>query len=128
MLSIHVVPRVMYVFMGPSILHIVFFIIPELQKMMDSIASKQVEGITVTVEMVKVTKTGIRVSNITAPNMFDEECLQMYFSSAKMSGGGKVESIEIISKTEAIITFSDPAGRQISIHCHCISLQQSTYF
>ena len=95
-----------------SILHqnILLFIVPELQKMMDSIASKQVKGTTVTVEMVKATKLSIRVSNITAPNMCDEECLQMYFSSAKMSGGGKVESVEILSKTEAIVTFSDPAG------------------
>ena len=77
---------------------------------MNSIASKQVEGTTVMVKMVNATKPGIRVSNITAPNMCDEECLQIYFSSSKMSGGGKVESVEILSKTEAIITFSDPAG------------------
>ena len=87
--------------------------IPELKKIMDSIASKQVEGTTVTVEMVKATKPGIRVSNITAPNMCDEECLKTYFSSTKMSGGGKVESVEILSETEAIVTFSDPAGMQI---------------
>lgn len=88
------------------------FILLDLQKMMDSIASKQVDGTTVTVEMVKATKPGIRVSNIEADKC-DEECLQPYFGNAKLSGGGKVESIEIISGTEAIIIFSDPAGIQI---------------
>ena len=79
--------------------------------MMDSIASKQVEGTTVTVEMVKATKPGIHVSNLTAA-LCEKDFLQMYFSNPKMSGGGKVESIEILAEREAIVTFSDPAGTQ----------------
>lgn len=77
--------------------------------MADTIASEQVNGATVTVEMVKTAKPSIRVSNVTA-TMCDEEFLKMYFGSAKRSGGGEVESVKILSATEAIITFSDPAG------------------
>lgn len=68
------------------------------------------------VEMVKATKPGIRVSNIEADKC-DEECLQLYFGNAKMSGGGKVESVEIVSETEAIIMFSDPTGTHM-VYAH----------
>ena len=77
--------------------------------MMDSITSTQVEGATVTVEMVKATKPSIHVCNVTT-DACDEEFLRMYFGSAKRSGGGEVESVDILNENEAIVTFSDPAG------------------
>ena len=77
--------------------------------MMGSIASEQVKGTTVTVEMVKAARPSIHVCNVTA-DVCDEEFLGMYFGSVKRSGGGEVESVDILSETEAIITFSDPAG------------------
>ena len=79
--------------------------------MMDIIASKQVEGTTVTVEMVKATKPGVCVSSVTAA-LCEKEFLQTYFSNTEISGGGKVESIEILTEREAIVTFLDPAGTQ----------------
>ena len=77
--------------------------------MMDSIASQQVDGTTVTVEMVRATKPSIHVYNV-LDTLCDEEFLQMYFGSSKRSGGGKVESVAIRGTTEAIITFVDPTG------------------
>ena len=76
--------------------------------MMGSITRKAVKGATVTVEMVKATKPGIRVSNVTT--QCDEEFLRFYFSRAKRSGGGEVDSVKIVSETEAIVTFTNPAG------------------
>ena len=76
---------------------------------MDSIASEQVKGTIVTVEMVKATKPSIHVRNVTADGC-NKKYLEAYFSSDVLSGGGEVESVEILSETEAIITFSDPAG------------------
>ena len=84
------------------------FLTLELQEMMGSITSVTVKGATVTVEMVKTTKPSIRVSNITT--LCDEEFLRFYFGRAKRSGGGEVDSIKILSETEAIVTFTNPAG------------------
>ena len=75
---------------------------------MGSITSVAVKGVTVTVEMVKATKPSIRVSNLIT--QCDEEFLRFYFGNAKRSGGGEVESVKILSETEAIVTFADPAG------------------
>ena len=86
----------------------IFFTL-ELQKMMGSITRKAVKGATVTVEMVKATKPSIRVSNVTTTQC-DEEFLRFYFGSAKRSGGGEVDSVKILSETEAIVTFTNPAG------------------
>ena len=84
------------------------FLTLELQKMTGSITRKAVKGATVTVEMVKTTKPSIRVSNVTT--QCDEEFLRFYFGNAKRSGGGEVDSVKILSETEAIVTFTNPAG------------------
>ena len=76
--------------------------------MMGSITSATVKGATVTVEMVKTTKPSIRVSNLIT--QYDEEFLRFYFGNAKRSGGGEVDSVKILSETEAIVTFADPTG------------------
>ena len=78
--------------------------------MMGSIASEQVKGTTVTVEMVKVTKPSIHVRNVTTADGCSKKYLETYFSTAILSGGGEVDSVDILNETEAIITFSDPAG------------------
>ena len=78
--------------------------------MMDTIIAKEREkGITLTGEMVEPTKHSIHVWNVTTNGCY-KKYLEAYCSSGILSGGGKVESVEILSETEAIITFSDPAG------------------
>lgn len=80
----------------------------ELQHMMTALSSEPVKGASVTVEMCKAMKPTIHIRNITT--QCDDEFLKWYFSNPKMSGGGEVESIEILGDNEATVTFSDPAG------------------
>ena len=90
----------MYIFMQPQF--------SELQEIMGSITRKAVKGATVTVEMVKATKPSIRVSNLTT--QCDMDFLRFYFGNAKKSGGGEVDSVKILSETEAIVTFKNQTG------------------
>ena len=76
--------------------------------MVSAIASTKVEDTTVTVEMVKVAKPSIHISNITT--LCTKEFMDMYFSNEKLSGGGEIDSVTICSSSEAIVTFTDPAG------------------
>ena len=85
----------------------------ELKGMMGVIANKQVEGNTVTVEMVKITKPSIHISNISTD--CNKDSLEMYFGSNTLSGGGEIENVTICSSSEAIITFADPTGSYIAI-------------
>ena len=80
----------------------------ELNGMMSAISNKQVEGNTVTVEMVKITKPSIHISNISTD--CNKDSLEMYFGSNTLSGGGEIENVTICSSSEAIITFADPTG------------------
>ena len=85
----------------------------ELKKMMELLTEAQVKGMTVTVEMVKAAKPSIRVCNFN--KAVDEDFFQYYFGNEKKSGGRELESVEILSGNEAIITFSDPAGKTVSL-------------
>ena len=76
--------------------------------MVSAIASTKVEDTTVTVEMVKVAKPSIHISNITT--LCTKKFMEMYFSDEKESGGGEIDSVTICSSSEAIVTFTDPAG------------------
>ena len=76
--------------------------------MMSAIANKQVEGNTVTVEMVKIAKPSIRISNISTD--CNKDSLETYFGSNTLSGGGEIENVTICSSSEAIVTFADPTG------------------
>ena len=75
--------------------------------MVAAITSEPVQGANVTVELCK---PSIHIRDITAQKCNDE-LLDLYFSNPRKSGGGEVESIKILSDNEAIVTFSDPAGR-----------------
>ena len=86
----------------------------ELQQMKTALSSEPVKGASVTVEMCKALKPSIHIRNITT--QCDEEFLEFYFSNPKRSDGGKVESIKILSDNEAIVTFSDPAGKYIFMY------------
>ena len=79
----------------------------ELQKMKQKIEDKEVEGVRVTVEMIKHTKPSIRVNNIVK---YDEEYLREYFESTRLSGGGEIERVTRLDESTAIITFVEPAG------------------
>ena len=76
--------------------------------MMDKITSQDIHGTTVKVEMVKPAKPSIRVYNIST--LCNEEFLKMYFSNPGMSGGGDIESVTVVSQTEAIVTFLESRG------------------
>ena len=75
---------------------------------MELLTSVPVKGVMVTIEMVKAAKPSVCVRNFNVG--CDEDFFQFYFGSEKKSGGGELESVEILSGIEAIITFSDPAG------------------
>jgi poly [ADP-ribose] polymerase 10/14/15 len=79
----------------------------ELQDMTDKITSKDIDGTVVTVEMVKGAKPSLHVHNIST--LCNEEFLKMYFGSKEMSGGGEVDSVTVLSETEAVVTFVDLA-------------------
>ena len=81
--------------------------------MMELLTETQVKGVTVTVEMVKATKPSIRVRDFNVA--CDEDFIEYYFGNEKKSGGGELESVEMLSGNEAIITFSDPAGKTVSL-------------
>ena len=83
-----------------------FMFLIDLQQMMAAITSEPVKGANVTV---KLCSPSIHIRNITTEQCNDE-FLEFYFSNPKMSGGGEVESIKILSDNEAVATFSDPAG------------------
>lgn len=76
--------------------------------MMKKIAAKDIDGTTVIVEMVKASKPSLHVYNIST--LCNEEFLKLYFGTAEKSGGGEIESVTVLSQTEAIITFVDPTG------------------
>ena len=76
--------------------------------MTDKITSKDIDGTVVTVEMVKGAKPSLHVHNIST--LCNEEFLKMYFGSKEMSGGGEVDSVTVLSETEAVVTFVDLAG------------------
>lgn len=82
--------------------------VSELQEMTDKITSQDIDGTTVKVEMVKPAKPSIRVYNIST--LCNEEFLKMYFSNPGMSGGGDIESVTVVSQTEAIVTFLESRG------------------
>ena len=76
--------------------------------MKETISSQEIEGATVTVEMVKVVKPGIHIYNTST--VCDEDILNLYFSRPEKSGGGEVESVTVLSEKEAIVMFADPTG------------------
>lgn len=86
---------------------------------MTALISEPVKGATLKVEMCKDIKPSIHVRNISTADC-DEEFLHFYFGSQKRSGGGKVESIQMLSDNEAIVTFSDPAGMWVCVTYICI--------
>ena len=103
--------------------------------MVAAITSEPVKGASVTVELCKDTKPSIHIRDITAQKC-NEEFLDLYFSNPTKSGGGEVESIEILSDNEAIVTFSDPTGRydicnsvviEVILHFHTICRFQLLY-
>ena len=81
--------------------------------MMDKIASQDIDGTAVTVEMVKGVKPSIHICNIST--LCDEDMLKIYFSKPEKSGGGEVESVRVLSETEAIITFVDAEGMVFTV-------------
>ena len=86
--------------------------------MVAAITSEPVQGANVTVELCKDTKPSIHIRDITAQRC-NEDFLELYFSNPTKSGGGEVESIEILGDNEAIVTFSDPAGRYEYLQICC---------
>ena len=75
---------------------------------MELLTGMPVKGVAVTVKMVKAAKPSICVRNFNVA--CNEDFFQYYFGNEKQSGGGELESVEMLSGNEAIITFSDPAG------------------
>ena len=61
-----------------------------------------------------VTDTAPILPSLHVQNMIstlcNEEFLKMYFGSQAISGGGEVDSVTVLSETEAVVTFVDLAG------------------
>ena len=86
---------------------ILHYKISELKEMIEKISTREIDGSTVTVEMVKASKPCIRIYNL---SICDKDMLKYYFSRPEKSGGGEVESVRILDEKEAIVTFSDVRG------------------
>lgn len=96
-----------------EILGSIFFahnIISELQEKMDKISSSDAN---ITVEIITASKPSIHIYNISG-GMCDEDLLNVYFGKSK-NGGGRVESVQILGDSGAIVTFADAAGTHICI-------------
>lgn len=50
----------------------------------------------------------IRLHGIT--EHYEEDYIHMYFEASQKSGGGPVESVQMLGEGQAIITFKDPKG------------------
>ena len=51
----------------------------------------------------------IRVKNFSGE--FDEDFMRGYFENTRRSGGGEIESVELVGLREAVVKFCDPNGK-----------------
>ena len=78
--------------------------------MITKLQSEKIKESTLCAELCKVCNS-IRISGIT--ERYDQLFLKMYFESGDMSGGGKVENVDLLGEGVAIVTFKDPKGIKI---------------
>ena len=83
--------------------------------MITTLENKPLKHISVRGELYKVCRS-VRVSGIS--KNYEDEVLEVYFESNRKSGGGEVESVELLGDGVAIITFKDPKGKYNS-ECNC---------
>ena len=79
--------------------------------MIDKLTSTKIKGCQLTVECCEV-NCSIYVTNITNETFSTADGLGTYFDTTRSGAGeGTVESLEMLCKDKAKVTFKDPSGK-----------------
>ena len=85
----------------------------ELAMMINKLTSKKVKKSQLIVERCEV-NCSIYVSNITNKSFTTVDALEIYFdNSCSGAGEGTIESIEMLTKDKAKVTFKDPSSKYV---------------
>ena len=85
----------------------------ELAAMINKLTSKKVKKSQLTVEHCEV-NCSVYVNNITNKSFTTVDALEIYFDSSRSGAGeGTIESIEMLTKDKAKVTFKDPSGKYV---------------
>lgn len=91
--------------------------------MITKVQSMKIKEATLLAKLCKVCSS-VRISGIT--QRYDHLVLTMYFENGELSGGGKVEKIDLLGDGVAIVTFKDPKGMLLLylalLHTFCIQV------
>ena len=75
--------------------------------MIGKVQGEKLKEATLLAKLCKVC-TSIKISGIT--ERYDHLFLKMYFENAELSGGGKIEKVDLLGGGVAVVTFKDPKG------------------
>ena len=67
-------------------------------------------------ELYKVCRS-IRIGGIT--NNYNDQFIELYFENERHSGGGELESVELLGDGEVIVTFKDSKCKLMNNNVHC---------
>ena len=85
----------------------------ELAAMINKLTSKKVKKSQLIVESCEV-NCSIYVKNITNKSLSTVDALEMYFDNSHSGAGeGTIESVEMLTKDKAKVTFKDPSGKYV---------------
>lgn len=79
----------------------------ELQVMIDRLQTKRMKQGSLSVVLYETCRS-IKMHNVT--EHYEEEYIVMYFETGKRSGGGAIESVQMLGEGEIVIIFKDPKG------------------
>ena len=82
----------------------------DLKAMITKLESKPLKQISFRGELYGVCRS-IRVRGIT--KNYDDDFLEIYFENKRRSGGGEVESVELLGDGDAIVIFKDSNGKVV---------------
>ena len=75
--------------------------------MIAKVQSVKLKEATLLAKLCKVCSS-VRISGI--DQRYDHLFLKIYFENGELSGGGKVEKVDLLGEGVAIVTFKDPKG------------------